>query len=223
MELRFAKRPPTKGVAMTDGPPTGPRVGQAPHAARPGIDDPEGFPAPPGLIEEATRKAGLIWISAPADPHPRPAWHHWHEGSAYVLTGGSEEPLSWLVETRSAQVSVPSKDSGGRLITWQAEVTWIPPTTDEWHRVIDELGVARLNSRDSGDQQSHWARDCDLVRLTPTGSVTEAPGRMSEESGAAPPPPSPATTSGPLPFVVGRGLRTRAQMLARLRPRRPRR
>src|SRR5205809_657649 len=75
------------------------------------------FGEPVDLIERATRKAGLIWIKVPGDPRAYPAWHHWHDGSAYVLTGGSEQPLSWLVDIRTAGVIVPSKDTGGRLLT----------------------------------------------------------------------------------------------------------
>src|SRR6476620_9668090 len=46
------------------------------------------FSEPVDLIERATRKAGLIWIKVPGDPRAYPAWHHWHDGSAYVLNGG---------------------------------------------------------------------------------------------------------------------------------------
>jgi hypothetical protein len=180
------------------------------------------FGDPVDLIERATRKAGLIWIKVPGDPRAYPAWHHWHDGSAYVLTGGSEQPLSWLVDIRTAGVIVPSKDTGGRLLSWTAAVEWLPPTEELWRDVISEMNIERLNSRDSDDQPRRWARESDLIRLTPTGELQEAPGHLSDASGGAPPPASPATTSGPLPYVVGRRLRRRMASLLERLPRLPR-
>jgi hypothetical protein len=172
-----------------------------------------GVSAPVGLLAEATKKAGLVWITVPGTGRGRPAWHVWQQAALYVLTGGSEQPLPGLVETECADVTVPSKDSGGRLITWTARVTQVPPGTDEWQRVIPELGAKRLNALDSANQSERWARESTLLRLEPTGRVREAPGDLAEGTGAAPPPPTPATTSGPPPFVVGRARRKRTAPL----------
>jgi hypothetical protein len=168
-----------------------------------------GAPALAGLVAEATKKAGVVWIMVAGTGRARPAWHHWQDGAAYVLTGGSEQPLPGLAEAAAAEVTVPSKDSGGRLITWTARVTRVPPDSDEWQRAIPELGPKRLNSLDSENQAERWALECTLLRLEPTGRVTEAPGEMSEDAGSAPPPATPATTSGPPPFVLGRARRSR--------------
>jgi hypothetical protein len=46
-----------------------------------------------------------------------------------------------------------------------------------------------------------------LIRLAPTGQLVDVP---PTDSGAAPPAPTPATTSGPLPFVLGRRRRRAA-------------
>jgi hypothetical protein len=140
---------------------------------------------------------------------PRPAWHHWQDAAAYVLTGGSEQPLPGLAEAFSAEVIVPSKDSGGRLITWTALVTQVLPGSDEWQRVVPEMRSKRLNALDTEHQPERWARECTLLRLEPTGQVSEAPGAMRDDAGAAPPPATPATTSGPPPFVLGRARRRR--------------
>jgi hypothetical protein len=168
-----------------------------------------GVSAPAGLVAEATKKAGLVWITATGTHRARPAWHHWQDAAAYVLTGGSEQALPELAQASQAEVTVPSKDSGGRLISWIAGVTRVVPGSEEWLRVIPELTSRRLNALDSANQADRWARECTLLRLEPTGEVTQAPGAMSEDAGAAPPEATPATTSGPLPFVLGRARRRR--------------
>jgi hypothetical protein len=183
------------------------RAGHAPSS----YDDAgaAGVSAPVGLLAEATKKAGLVWITVPGTARGRPAWHVWQQSAVYVLTGGSEQPLPGLVEAEYAEVTVPSKDSGGRLITWTARVKQVRPGTDEWQRVLPELGAKRLNALDSENQPERWARESTLLRLEPTGRIREAPGDMTEYSGAAPPPPTSAATSGPPPFVVGRARRSR--------------
>ena len=76
--------------------------------------------------------AGLVWITVPGTARGRPAWKVWQQSAVYVLTGGSEQSLPGLVEAEYAEVTVPSKDSGGRLITWTARVMQVRPGTDEW-------------------------------------------------------------------------------------------
>lgn len=154
----------------------------------------------PTLIAEATKKSGLVWVTPDGADRAEPTWHHWQDDAAYVLTGGTEQPARGLTEVRRATVTVPSKTSGGRVVTWVATVTVVAPGSEEWDRVVVELLVKRLNSPDGQQAPARWARECALVRLEPTGEVLELP----EESGAAAPVPSSATTSGPLPFVLGR-------------------
>ena len=72
------------------------------------------------LVEEATKKSGLMWIDVPGLPQPRAAWHIWHStpehgGAAYLVTGGEgEQPLPGLPEAERVTVTVGSKDKGGR-------------------------------------------------------------------------------------------------------------
>ncbi len=42
------------------------------------------------LIEEASKKSGLIWVEGPGVP-ARPLWHVWHEGAACVIGDGPGE------------------------------------------------------------------------------------------------------------------------------------
>lgn len=160
------------------------------------------------LVEEATKKAGLLWLSEPETGRARAAWHLWQEGAAYVVTGGVEQPLPGVVDAERVTVTVPSKDKGGRLVSWIAQVTHVAPGSDEWERVVPDLHGKRLNAPDGEDQPQRWARESVLLRLQPLGEVVEAPGDMPDGEHAAPPPPSPATTSGPLPYVLGRRRKT---------------
>src|SRR5215211_4554150 len=151
------------------------------------------------LVEEATKKTGLVWIAMPGE-RPWPAWHHWHDGAAYVITGGQEQPLPGLADGGLAEVTVPSKDAGGRLVAWVATVHEVPPDSDLWRAVVPAMHTKRLNAPDGERQPGRWARECALLRLEPTGEVVPA----RQDSGAAAPLPTAATTSGPLPYVVSR-------------------
>jgi hypothetical protein len=151
------------------------------------------------LVEEATKKSGVLWLTLPDLPQPRAAWHVWFEGAAYVLTGGEgEQPLPGLPESTHVTVIVGSKDKGGRLVTWEAEVTEIEPETDEWDAVVPVLARERLN----GDQEQadRWARDSYVIRLTPAGAATTD---HPADYAAVRPVPTPATSAAKRPFMVG--------------------
>jgi hypothetical protein len=154
------------------------------------------------LIDEATRRSGLVWLDLPAGP--RPAWHVWQDGAAFVVTGGLEQPLPGLLDVKHVTVTVPSKDNRSRLISWLATCTRVEPGTAEWDAVVPTLQAARLNLPDGEHAAERWARDCAVVRLSPTGQVLDAPGRVPNGPAAAAPPPSAATTVGRLPGMLGR-------------------
>jgi hypothetical protein len=151
------------------------------------------------LVAEATKKAGLVWITLDGS-RAMPVWHHWQNDAAYVLGEGGEQPLRGLAGAERATVTVPAKSTGGRVVTWIATVTRVAPGTEEWDAVVHELFAKRLNAPDGRAAPERWARESVLLRLDPTGDTADLP----DGSGAAAPPDSPATTSGPLPFVLGR-------------------
>lgn len=65
------------------------------------------------LIEEATKKSGLVWVQGPDGP-ARALWHVWHEGAACLIGDGpGEQPLPGLADGAEARVTVRSKDKGG--------------------------------------------------------------------------------------------------------------
>ncbi|MEV8597144.1 hypothetical protein [Streptomyces sp. NPDC052012] len=151
------------------------------------------------LIEEATKKSGLIWVRGPGAPAARALWHVWHEGAACVVGDGTgEQPLPGLADGAQAEVTVRSKDKGGRLISWTAQVVELPSGGEEWTAAVAELKGKRLNAPDGEAMTERWARECRVLRLEPTGATAPLPdGSLSE-----PPLPSPATTRRPIPAAL---------------------
>jgi 8-oxo-dGTP diphosphatase len=100
------------------------------------------------LIAEATRRAGVVWLTVPGAGRPYPAWHLWRDppGAAYLATGPGEQPLPGLAGAARVAVTVPSKESRGALVTWTAAVGRVDPGSPEWDEVIGPLQAARLNA-----------------------------------------------------------------------------
>jgi ADP-ribose pyrophosphatase YjhB (NUDIX family) len=100
------------------------------------------------LIAAATRRAGVIWLTVPGRDRPIPAWHIWRDppGAAYLVTGPGEQPLPGVAGASQVTVTVPSKDTGGALVTWLADVHRVDPGSPEWEAVIGPLAAGRLNA-----------------------------------------------------------------------------
>ncbi|WP_043265984.1 hypothetical protein [Streptomyces sp. CT34] len=161
------------------------------------------------LIEEATRKSGLIWVRGTAGP-ARALWHVWHDGAACLVGGGSgEQPLDdlGLTDGGPATVTVRSKDKGGRLVAWQARVHEPAAHSEAWQATVEELKGKRLNAPDAGTLTERWARECRVLRLEPTGGAVQRPGLMPDDAQAAPPLASPAITRRPAPAALPKLLR----------------
>ncbi|MCP9990931.1 MULTISPECIES: hypothetical protein [Streptomyces] len=157
------------------------------------------------LIEEASKKSGLIWVEGPGVP-ARPLWHVWHEGAACVVGDGpGEQPLTGLADGTRAEVTVRSKDKGGRLVTWTAAVRELASGSEEWTAAVDGLKGKRLNAPDGEAMPERWARECRVLRLEPTG-VT---GALPDGDLSAAPLPTPATTRTPMPAGLPRLLTKR--------------
>ncbi|MBK3568559.1 MULTISPECIES: hypothetical protein [unclassified Streptomyces] len=152
------------------------------------------------LVEEATKKSGLVWVNGPGVP-ARALWHVWHEGAACLIGDGpGEQPLPGLVDGGAAEVTVRSKDKGGRLVVWTAKVVELAPGSEAWTAAVGELKGKRLNAPDGEAMTERWARECRVLRLEPTGATAE----LTEDSLARPPLPSPATTRQPAPAALPR-------------------
>lgn len=151
------------------------------------------------LIEEATKKSGLIWVRG--EGPARALWHVWHEGAAHIVGDGpGEQPLPQLVNGATAEITVRSKDKGGRLIVWTAAVSELEPHSEAWESAVAELKGKRLNAPDAEQMTERWARECRVLRLEPKDAITELP----EGSGAAAPLPTTATTRRPVPAALPR-------------------
>lgn len=152
-----------------------------------------GTAAQTALVEEATKKSGLVWVNGQA------LWHAWVDGAMCVVGGPGEQPLPGLADGGAATVVVRSKDKGGRLVTWTAAVSLLAPGGEPWAAATEELRGKRLNAPDAEAVTERWARDCEVFRLAPQGPPVEEPGAMPDASGAAAPVGSSATTREPMP------------------------
>jgi hypothetical protein len=162
------------------------------------------------LVEEATKKSGLIWVrgsgasthEAPGAEAPtRALWHVWHDGAACLVGDGpGEQPLPGLVDGGDAVVTVRSKDKGGRLVAWTAKVVELAPGSPAWEATVAELKGKRLNAPDGEEMPARWARECRVLRLEPRAGTHPLP----DGSLAAAPLPTPATTRQPIPAAVPR-------------------
>jgi hypothetical protein len=153
------------------------------------------------LVEEATKKSGLIWVKGAGEPAARALWHVWHEGAACLVGDGpGEQPLPGLADGASAEVTVRSKDKGGRLVSWTARVVQLAPGTEAWEAAVAELKGKRLNAPDGEAMTGRWAAGCRVIRLEPTGGTLPLP----DGDLAAAPVPSPATTREAIPAGLPR-------------------
>lgn len=170
------------------------------------------------LIEEATKKSGLIWVRGATGP-ARALWHVWHDGAACVVGAGSgradgvadpsdEQPLHdlGLTDGGTATVTLRSKDKSGRLVGWQARVTELEPDSEAWQAAVEDLKGKRLNAPDAETMPRRWARECRVLRLEP---VTDASATTDFGDGAqaARPLPTPVTTREPIPAALPKLLR----------------
>lgn len=115
------------------------------------------------LIEEGAKKSGVLWISLPTGT--RLAWHAWHDGAIYVVTGGGEQRLPGLVELSQVEVTLRSKDNGAELIRFPASVEVVDQVAAP--EAIAVLAKERLNAPDGAGLVDRWAADSTVIRLTP--------------------------------------------------------
>lgn len=123
--------------------------------------------APLTLIAEATKRSGVVWVSADGQD-PALLWHLWHDDALYLVGGGREQELPPLADR--AVVVVRSKASqSDRVVTWRAAVEPVLPGTPAWDEVVPLLAAERLNADSVEDLPARWARDSTVLRLTPLG------------------------------------------------------
>lgn len=158
------------------------------------------------LVEEAAKKSGLLWVRGCDGDAGGPAvglWHVWLDGAVCLVGGPGEQPLRGLPDGGTAEVTVRSKDKGGRLVVFRARVEELAPRSQRWAAAVEELKGKRLNAPDFAAMPDRWADTCRVLRLVPVTRVAE-PAAKTAGSGAAVPPPTPATTRRPVPSALPR-------------------
>jgi hypothetical protein len=161
------------------------------------------------LVAELGRKTSVCWLRYGGEDRPRPAWHVWHDGGLLLVSGGEEQQLPGFADAGRVEVTMRSKEDGGRLVTWVGAATTVQPDDETWAQATTALAAARLSIPSLTETPRQWARTATVTRVVPTGEVLEAPGSLSDSDHAAPPAPTPATTRGPLPRVLHRRQRRR--------------
>jgi hypothetical protein len=158
----------------------------------------------PALVGEVMKRSSLVWLTYEGSERARPVWHAWQDGVAYVVSGGPEQPLPGILSTDRVVVTARAKDTRERVVSWVAETETLVPWTSEWRMAVDALAPERLNAATIDALGEVWAAESTITKLTPTGELVEYPGSYPDDSLAAPPPPTSATTRGPRPWVVHR-------------------
>ncbi|MEV4164163.1 hypothetical protein [Nonomuraea dietziae] len=114
------------------------------------------------VIEEGAKKSGILWLHL---DRPRLAWHVWHEGAIYLVTGGEEQDLPGLVGRDSVRVTLRSKDNGAELVAFDARVEVVDQAAAA--DAVAALAKERLNARDAAHLTDRWSVSSAVVRLTP--------------------------------------------------------
>jgi hypothetical protein len=167
------------------------------------------------LIAELAKKTGVCWLRYAGDTAPpatHAAWHVWYDDALYVVSGGDEQPLPGLEDAERVEVTMRSKDNGGRLVTWVGRRSDVRPGEELWEPATAALVSDRLNLEDLGTAAATWAEHSLVSRIEPTGETVESPGSLSDAAHLAAPRPTAAVTRGALPRVLHRRVRRRPRL-----------
>ena len=121
------------------------------------------------LVAESAKKSRVCWLSW-SGSQPRLVWHAWYDDALVVLSG-DDQPLPGLDGT--VQVTMRSKDTGGRLVTWTGSVEVVDPAADAWDGNAAALLAVRLNLVDPAATLASWRSDATVVRITPVDATEE--------------------------------------------------
>jgi hypothetical protein len=126
------------------------------------------------LVAECARKSRVCWLSWAARA-PRLVWHVWHDDALVVLSGDEGQVLPGIVKAGTVQVTMRSKDTGGRLVAWTGTVDVVDPDDGSWDASAAALLGVRLNLADPAAAREGWRSTGTIVRIHPV-VATEEPG-----------------------------------------------
>jgi hypothetical protein len=155
------------------------------------------------LVTELARKSAVSWVGYGEPYREHIVWHVWHDDAIGVVAGGEEQPLPGAEECTDVVVTLRAKTTRHRLATCRARVERVLPNTAEWESLVPALVISRLNLPDQANAAARWAAASVVLRLVPVQVLT-SPGSLPDDSGAAVPVGSPATTAHHLPRVLHR-------------------
>jgi hypothetical protein len=161
-------------------------------------------PTLPAWFDGLMKKAPIVWVGVQHREQPLAMWPVWVQGAAYLLTGDDEQPDPGLQAGSYAIITVRSKETQQRVVTWLGAIGILEPPDRDWEVATAQLVKGRLNLRDSRHAAERWATGAASIwRITPVGELVESPGDYRMDRTFAAPIPSPATTAGRLPWVLG--------------------
>ena len=119
------------------------------------------------LTVESAKKSRVCWLTWSGSGPPRLVWHVWHDGALVVLAGDPDQLLPGLAESATAEVTMRSKDTGGRLLTWTGLVEVVEPGSAAWDEHAAALLGVRLNLPDPAAALDDWRARGTVVRIAP--------------------------------------------------------
>jgi hypothetical protein len=159
----------------------------------------------PPWFDGLMKKSAIVWVGVEHREQPLGMWLSWVQGAAYLLTGAGEQPDPGLQAGSYATITVRSKDNQNRVVTWLGAIAVLEPPDRDWDVATVQLVKSRLNLPDPAHAVERWAAgEATIWRITPVGELVESPDEYRTDRTFATPLPSPATTTGRLPWVLGR-------------------
>ena len=131
------------------------------------------------LVTEAAKKSRVCWLSW-GSVAPRLVWHAWYDDALVVVSGDPGQVLRGLADAGTVDVTLRSKDTGGRLVRWTGTVTVIDPEDERWDAHAAALLAVRLNLPDPAAAVAGWRTGATILRITPAVATQEqAAGPLS--------------------------------------------
>lgn len=125
----------------------------------------------PALVAESAKKSRVCWLSwtgADGRPSgPRLVWHAWYDGALLVVSGDDQQVLPGLAQAGTVEVTMRSKDTGGRLLTWPGSVEVVDPDDESWDALAGALLGVRLNLQDPAATAAGWRSAATVLRIVP--------------------------------------------------------